>query len=528
MTAADYVVSVIRATGRVSRVLGLITALRLALRRFAVAIVASVLVGAVITGLVLSPFRTLVTIWLSNAVLMVAVSFLTLSRMLYTWHRPERNERVAIDLGGPANDAEGAAAANVIAAPELTFSLIVPARHEPILERTLHNLLACDYPRSAYQVVVVIGEDDPETAAIAERVEASYDNVLVVTDSSPVKSKPRALEVARPYCTGELIGVVDAESLLAHSLLSHVNTVALANPEIGIFQGGVQLMNNRATKRPDGVPARRGLRGLLAWANTGTSWWRARNCLEYYVWFMSRMRYQQHVDFVPLGGNTVFVRTDVLSALGGWDPDCLTEDCELGVRASARGVRPMVVYRPELVTREETPDSLSALIVQRSRWMSGFVQVWRKGEWKQLPRRQQVRAFETLTMPFFQAYTGLAAVLSVVLVFTLRAPVGAVMFTWMPLLVMSVGLAFEQAAYREFTETFQLRSGVIDSLRLVLSGPVYQFVLSAAAIRTMVRLSLGNVSWEKTAHSGLHMGQVDAGRLTDDNSGVLVGVAVAS
>ena len=43
--------------------------------------------------------------------------------------------------------------------------------------------------------------------------------------------------------------------------------------------------------------------------------------------------------FIPLGGNTVFVRTELLRDVGGWDGDCLAEDCELGVRLSRRGAR---------------------------------------------------------------------------------------------------------------------------------------------------------------------------------------------
>lgn len=71
--------------------------------------------------------------------------------------------------------------------------------------------------------------------------------------------------------------------------------------------------------------------------------------------------------FIPLGGNTVFIRTPILRAVGGWN-DCLAEDCEIRVRLSTLGARTAVFYEPELVTREEWPPTLRAFVKQRTRW----------------------------------------------------------------------------------------------------------------------------------------------------------------
>jgi cellulose synthase/poly-beta-1,6-N-acetylglucosamine synthase-like glycosyltransferase len=435
------------------------------------------------------PMAVLLAFWMLNALVMILVAVFTASRMLYGWQTPERTTHV--DLTD-------------IAAPNLKISLIVPARHEPILARTLNHLLDSDYPKDLYEILVVVGDDDPETELLARGIESQHGNVLVIVDDYPRRSKPRALEAARPYCSGDLIGIVDAESIFASKLLSYVNSLALERREAGIFQGGVQLMNHRAQGwvRPEGAGR---LRSLGNWFNAGTSWWRARNCLEYYVWFVSRLRYQAETGFVPLGGNTVFVRRQTLEDLGGWDVNCLTEDCELGVRASARGVETVVFHHPDLVTLEETPDTLGALVVQRTRWMSGFIQVYRKGEWRSLPRGKRLRAVEALTMPFFQAYAGIAVVVSIVLAFTLNAPVGLVLFTWVPLLVTVANIALEHGAFKEFTRSFGLPCSRMDSLRLIVSTPFYQLVLSAAAVRSTIRMARGQTAWEKTAHSGRHL-----------------------
>ena len=119
--------------------------------------------------------------------------------------------------------------------------------------------------------------------------------------------------------------------------------------------------------------------------NFHSSWYSLHNCLEYFFWFRSRLHLHAQKGFIPLGGNTVFVRADRLRAAGGWDPNCLAEDCDLGVRLSTVGAKVVVAYDAVMVTREETPDSLNGLYRQRTRWNQGFLQVYRKGYWKQLP-----------------------------------------------------------------------------------------------------------------------------------------------
>jgi cellulose synthase/poly-beta-1,6-N-acetylglucosamine synthase-like glycosyltransferase len=430
-------------------------------------------------------------VWSALSLVMLAVAGLTLVRTQYAWQLPERIDHV--DMTNPAP-------------PRLRFSLIIPARDEPVLGRTLDHILGGDYPHALLELIIVISDDeiDGETREIAESYAARFTSITVVAPRGTTRSKPASLEDARRYCTGDLVGVVDAESLIAPDLLGYVNSLALRRPEIGIFQGGVQLMNVRAAgwQRP---PSTGRFRSFINWCNAGTSWWRARNCLEYYVWFMSRLRYQAEARFIPLGGNTLFIRRGVLEELDGWDVSCLTEDCDLGVRASVRGVPIIVFYHPALTTREETPESLGKLVVQRTRWMMGFVQILFKGAWRQLPTlRQRMLAVEILSMPFFQAFSGLVLPTSIVLTFLFKAPTGLVILFWLPLGLTVMLFLAEQAAFREFMRAYRLQANIVDSVRLIIAAPIYQFVLSIAALRATLRLLRGQLEWEKTAHVGAH------------------------
>jgi glycosyltransferase XagB len=239
--------------------------------------------------------------------------------------------------------------------------------------------------------------------------------------------------------------------------------------------------------------------------NYRTSWYALRNVLEYYFWYRSRLHFHAGQRFIPLGGNTVFVRTELLRRVGGWDPECLAEDCELGVRLSSRGARIVVAYHPAMVTQEEAPASLQALFRQRTRWNQGFLQVLRKGEWRHLPtRRQRLLARYTLAMPFLQAFTGLLIPLSLAAIVLLPLPVLAALLSYLPLIPTIMVIAVEAAALGEFCRSYGKRPTPGDYARLVLGAVPYHALLAAAAVRAVARELRGDRGWEKTPHVGAH------------------------
>jgi len=304
--------------------------------------------------------------------------------------------------------------------------------------------------------------------------------VRVVMDHNVPKNKPKALNTALPHCRGDIVGVFDAEDDVHPGLLRLVEA-RFEESGADVVQAGVQLMNVQ------------------------TSWWSLRNCLEYYFWFRSRLHFHADQRFIPLGGNTVFALTRLLRRAGGWDPHCLAEDCEIGVRLSTGGARVAVAYDPRVVTREETPHSVPALVKQRTRWNQGFLQVYRKGEWRKLPRRRQRwLARYTLAMPFLQAATGALLPLAVASIFLIKAPVPVALTTYLPLALVLITMAVEVAALGEFGREFGIRIGLWDRIRLLLGTFPYQLLLAFAALRAVWRENRGQGGWEKTSHANAH------------------------
>jgi cellulose synthase/poly-beta-1,6-N-acetylglucosamine synthase-like glycosyltransferase len=279
-----------------------------------------------------------------------------------------------------------------------------------------------------------------------------------------------------------VVGVFDAEDQVHPLLLEHVDHAFRATGA-DVVQGGVQLINYHS------------------------SWYSLHNCLEYFFWFRSRLHLHAAKGFIPLGGNTVFVRTEVLREANGWDGSCLAEDCDLGVRLSSRGKKVVVAYDSSLVTREETPDSLPGLIKQRTRWNQGFLHVFRKGEWRRLPTfGQRLLARYTLTGPFVQAFSGVVIPVGVCIALFAHVSILIAMLTFLPVVPMVMTIIFQAVGLRDFGKLYGLRIRMSDYARLVLGAFPYMVVLSVAAVRAVWREYTGRRNWELTRHVGAHLG----------------------
>ncbi|WP_261775373.1 glycosyltransferase family 2 protein [Kocuria turfanensis] len=411
------------------------------------------------------------------AVALFAIAASTLYLNTYAWWDPHTQQRTLYG-GLRAQDAH-------------SFSLIMPCRHEQetVMRATLGALLGQSHRQ--LEVIISVGHDDPDTVAVAQRLAAEHpDRVRVSVDENVPKNKPRQLNTALAMCRNDIVGVFDAESIAAPDLLRNIDS-CFVNRNADVVQGAVQLMNFKDT------------------------WYSLRNCLEYFTWFRSRLHAHASRGFIPLGGNTVFVRRDLLLQVGGWDAGCLAEDCDLGVRLSTLGREIVVAYSPELVTREETPDSLKGLVKQRTRWSLGFMQVLAKGDWKRLPtRRRRFMAWWTLMQQHFMAFAGVVIPFAIIAAVWGGFPVAVTLIAFLPLIPTVATIAFDVCMLHEFGRDHRVRISAYDYVRLVVGTPFYQMVLAFAAVRALVKFHRGDFRWEKTAHSGAHLTDVHlAGKL---------------
>jgi cellulose synthase/poly-beta-1,6-N-acetylglucosamine synthase-like glycosyltransferase len=406
---------------------------------------------------------------------------------LYAWRTPEAVSQLAWPQPVEAADAG------------MSFSLIVPARDEAdVIADTLRGLVAQDHPH--VQIVVSLCDDDTATIAAVRSVERSHPGrIRLVTGHYQSPSKALQLNAALRVCTGEVVGVIDAEDDVATSLLRHVEALFLKSGA-DVVQGGVQLMNL---------------------GNRIQQWFQVHNVLEYFFWFTSRMAYQVDAGFVPLGGNTVFVYRDLVIAAGGW-PVTLTEDCALGVvLATQFGAKVVAAYSADLSTREESPPTIfnrqrGALFWQRDRWVRGFVSELAGGKWLKMPTlRSRILAGYILATPLLQGICGLLLPFAIVTALLTKAPIGVTLLLFAPLIPLSISVVAQVVGLRVFTRTYRQSASLPHYASVVFLYPLYQTILMAAAAVAVYKYTRGDTRWYKTGRAAEHRDPV-AARLVAD------------
>ena len=183
------------------------------------------------------------------------------------------------------------------------------------------------------------------------------------------------------------------------------------------------------------------------------------------------------------------------------------------MRLSSLGAHTVVVYEPEMVTREECPPTLRAFARQRTRWSQGYLQTLSRGYWRRLPRRQRALGAYILAMPYLMALAWLMIPVAVATAIALKAPVPITLISFLPALPLISILAMELAGLGQFCRLYGERSSARDYGRLVFGLPLYQAVLAFASARAVVREARGvragrrqrttvSTSWvTQTAHS---------------------------
>jgi cellulose synthase/poly-beta-1,6-N-acetylglucosamine synthase-like glycosyltransferase len=231
-------------------------------------------------------------------------------------------------------------------------SILVPLlREEKVARRLLEALAAMDYPAALLDIKLVLEADDAVTRAALLRAELPSTIEVISVPHDSLKTKPKAMNYALPFCRGEIVGIYDAED----------------RPDPGQIRAVVQHLQSA----PPEVAC---VQGYLDFYNSGENWLARCFTLEYAIWFRVVLLGVQRLGLpIPLGGTSVFFRRSVLEALGGWDAHNVTEDADLGMRLARFG------YRCEMIastTWEEANCRVLPWIRQRSRWLKGYTVTW--------------------------------------------------------------------------------------------------------------------------------------------------------
>lgn len=409
------------------------------------------------------------TLFFIFLVLMVVQGLISVYLTLYVWEDPRRIDEVA----SPTS----------FMPPQYSFTVLLPAHHEEkVIAQTIRSIAEANYPTSLVQIMTICESRDLKTIQAAkDEIQANnHFNSEVLSYSNAPLNKPYRLNLGLNAARNDIIVIFDAEDEVHPNIFNIANTLYVTkNPDI--IQAGVQLMNYN------------------------DNWFSAHNVLEYFFWFKSRMHFHTKVGMVPLGGNTVFFKAHQLKEIGGWNEDCLTEDAEIGIRLTVKGAKILSTYDPMHVTKEETPNSVSQFIKQRTRWNQGFIQILRIGVWKEYDSLFK-RLFCLYTLSFPLTQTALLIVTPVVLIVGLFAklPVALSLLSFIPILILLVQYTISAVGMHELIKEQKLPHDRTIYVKLFVTLLPYQILLGVGALRATYRELRGINNWEKTAHTGAH------------------------
>jgi cellulose synthase/poly-beta-1,6-N-acetylglucosamine synthase-like glycosyltransferase len=215
------------------------------------------------------------------------------------------------------------------------------------IDMTIESLLRQTYGRRHVEVMLVIEARDrtirPHADAAIRKLQAGgIDASLVVSDGGR-RLKAYALNRAIERARGEICAFYDASDDIEST---QIERAAL-------------LMREKQYDAVQATVLRKGRSMLSEFLFVDTAFW-----------------FRQYIPFVlglakgmPLSGEGLFVRTDVLREVGGF-PEVLTEDAYLGLLLTERGKRFGLVSS---VITEKAPRHLRSHFIQRLRWNRGYL-----------------------------------------------------------------------------------------------------------------------------------------------------------
>jgi cellulose synthase/poly-beta-1,6-N-acetylglucosamine synthase-like glycosyltransferase len=225
------------------------------------------------------------------------------------------------------------------------MSVIVPAyNEEKVIRTTIESLLAADYPDKE----IILVDDGSKDATLDIAMQYS-DKIKVVHKENGGKAS--ALNQGMLYATGEIVTIVDADTIIGHSSLKHI-AKAMAQENVVAVAGNIKVRNKV---------------NWLTWCQA----------LEYLsgIQIMRRgLDYFGAITIVP--GALGAFRKKSLEEAGSHDKATLVEDFDATLKVLRSGM--VVSGSNSAVSYTQAPQRLRDFYRQRKRWYRGNLQVLKR------------------------------------------------------------------------------------------------------------------------------------------------------
>ena len=221
--------------------------------------------------------------------------------------------------------------------------------------RLIDAVTAFDWPRDRFEIHVLDDSTDETVSVIAGKV-AEYRKqgfqIRQIRRGDREGYKAGALRDATPEARGEFIAIFDAD-FLPHADFLRQTIPYFSDPEVGVVQSRWEHLNEKYSL----------ITRLQAMQLN----------VHFTVEQTGRMNGGHLLQF---NGTAGVWRREAIEAGGGWQPDTLTEDLDLSIRAQLAGYR--IQFLERVASPAELPVEMNSFKSQQHRWMKGGAETARK------------------------------------------------------------------------------------------------------------------------------------------------------
>ena len=230
---------------------------------------------------------------------------------------------------------------------QIKISVLVPAHNEGIaIKKTIDSILDNTYPNK--EIIVIDDHSTDDTFQKAYPYHKNGQIKLVKRTEGSRGSKSAAVNFGAVFATGDVLLVMDGDTLLERDALTEIAKY-MTVPDIIAVAGNVRILSGDYDKT-----------NLLTKCQS----------YEYLVAFElgRRIRLLMKILVIIPGAFGAF-RKGVISKVGFYDKDTITEDFDLGVKIFKTKGR--VEFLPNAVAQTYCPNNWKEWIQQRIRWSHG-------------------------------------------------------------------------------------------------------------------------------------------------------------
>ncbi|MFZ2071234.1 MAG: glycosyltransferase [Halobacteriota archaeon] len=225
-------------------------------------------------------------------------------------------------------------------------SIIVPTyNEEKVIEKRIKNLVALDYPKSQYEIIVVDSGSTDRTTEVVEDTMKKYEDrepAIRLIKEEERKGKASAINFGKKQANGEIVLITDANSVFDNNVLKEIMPNFESN-EVGAACGRY-FISNPNEKLPNS---------------------------EAFYWEI------EHITL--LGESSLDSISTVIGTISAWRKELMhfrsktiSEDLDMTIQVRRRGYK--IRYVPEAKVYEPSATTSEDQIKQRKRTSIGTIQ----------------------------------------------------------------------------------------------------------------------------------------------------------